>query len=130
MTGTGRNQRGAALILVVMVLASAIVIIAYAAFSRHAGIGRQQTLSVKRADALNAARSGADLALALARTDSLDRTPLRGNLDQAAFHVSVQDGRIVSRGIVHCGKRRVEAAVTVHFERTANGVVVREWAEE
>ena len=42
--------------LAVMMIAAAIAILACAAFSRQAGIWRQQARSVNRADALNADR--------------------------------------------------------------------------
>jgi hypothetical protein len=116
--------------LAVLLIAVAIAVIAYAAFARQAGIWCQQQRSVNRADALNAARSGADFALALMRTGGMRGNSCAGSIENASFNVIVEDGRIVSRGASRQGRKRVEEVVVVRVEKEGSRVRVLSWTEE
>jgi type II secretory pathway pseudopilin PulG len=130
MRNTFRRDEGATTVLVVFAIACVIVILAYAAASRQAGVWRQQTVSAGRDAALDAARSGADLALATAEAGAAGRMPVKGTLGEAAFEVTIRADTIVSKGIRRVAGRDIEVVVTVRFEKTAGGLSVVSWREE
>lgn len=124
-----KNDRGSAL-LAALVIIAALTILANGITRRQSHVWRMHRNSIKREAAMNAARSGAELALARIRLNLPVENSLEGEIGRASFNVRFVEDTIISEGLAITESSIPVARVRVRYERDRKGLRIVSWKEK
>lgn len=124
-----KNDRGAAL-LAALVIIAALAILANGIIRRQSNVWRTHRKYIKREAAMDAARSGAELALARIRLNLPVRDPIEGEIGRTVFNVRFVEDEIISEGQWKDESDIPVARIRVRYEKKRKDLRIVSWREE